>query len=480
MKLTQISATQVTMFDDRDDRLGCHRKWHYNYIHKLRGPPTPAMERGKKIHTELEHTLKTRGQVRDTEFAPYVYSTLPHLPIAGGKLKAGIEKRLLIEMRMWLQLEPALGWLGFIDLLFSRAGNGMVIWDHKTTSDFRYAKTPEELAKNIQLISYARWAYEKGHKGMIDLVHFYIQTKPKCPKKPKVLYRNRLVSEAHVRSVWDNEVLPVIPEMKEVAAVPKEDTQLLRPNTRACPMYRGCEFRSKCGIETTISSMFATPTKGSDMSSSFLDKIKAKAAAENAKGGEEQQGHTGVLPDDAPSRTTPVETKSEEEPKKTKRGRKKMTDEEKALAKAKRDLEKAKAKAAEAEAAAAAEAQTKAVEAKPVPTKKTNGSNGASEFTLYINCYPQKDVHRDIEPTLFEDFFGPIAFAMNETAQEKSDKPHYMLLSFGDQKAMILSAVQDSIGRLPKELVVNTKAQGASEALSVLIPHATRVIRAGG
>jgi hypothetical protein len=398
---------------------------------------------------------------------------------------------------MWLQLEPGLGWLGYIDLLYSMRGNSMVIWDHKTTSDFRYAKTPEEIARNIQPLSYARWVYEQGHKGMIDLVLFYLKTKPKCPKKPKVLYRSKLVSEAHVRSYWDSEVLSVIPDMKTVAAVPESDTQLLRPNTNACSLYGGCEFRGKCGIDNSISSMFRNNTKGSEMTTSFMEKMKANAAKENAKNAGEgaadsnKGAHTGVLSPDAAGRETPVETKGDEPPKtdEKKKGRKRMTDAEKVASKAKRELAKAQAAVAEAEAAEAkakadeeaeAEAeQAKATEEAGTSPPKTNGANGHAGFTLYINCYPRKDIHRDVEPTLFEDWFGPIDLAMNETALEKSDKPHYMLLSFGDQKALIFSAVKARLGSVPDELVVNTKSQGASEALSILIPHATRVVQAG-
>ena len=213
----------------------------------------------------------------------------------------------------------------------------------------------------------------------------------------------------------------------------------------------------------------------------FLERLKKRKGDSDKTNGVP----TGVLPKDAPSRET-VKTKVKEEEKKKSRFKAKAKvesvaeveeeeekeAEEKEAAPKKRGRpkgSKTKAKAAETEVAEETE------EAEEKKTIKANPkSNG---FVLYIDCMPSKDVN-DVEPTLFEDWFSPLVYKMNEFALEERQVRSYLLLSFGEQKAVIEAAISEVIDKLPPAMIITSGVLGAKEAQAALTPHATQVVRA--
>lgn len=445
-KWTQTSASQHSAFQR------CQRYWYFGWIDKIKGPTTPAMQRGTDIHDEVEHYLKN-GAVRTSkrytekklDYAPYVNALIPHLP-------EPLHPDLIVEQRIQLECGPGLPWwLGFIDIGFS-GYKILQIRDLKSTSDFRYAKTEKELLENIQLMSYAKWVYEQGHTGPIDLGHIYIKTEKKIVRpKPKTKVVAIEVSQGHVEDVWNREMATVA-EMVDAACV--SSAHDLPPTTSACGMYGGCPHREQCGItpEMTLSSLFKPKQKeGNNMGNKFLEKMRAKAATKD----------TGIVPPDAPSRET-----SPEEAEKIR------AEQQAKLDKAKAAEEKKAAKAAKAaEKKAAAAEKKKGTNGKSKPNGKTKG------FVLYVNCGPQKNVESGVEPTLFEDWFGPISLKMDEVAQETKKVPSWWFLPFGEQKGLIQLSIQESIERLPPAMILMTRSPGASDAEGILIPHATHVIR---
>jgi hypothetical protein len=433
LKLPNTSASQVTAWDN------CQRYWHYNWVKGLKTPPSIAMQRGTHIHSAAEHALKNSGELLDNPWRPYASSMLPHLPIG--------QEKVLVEQKILLETAPGLPpWLGYIDLLDdSRTLSKLLrVTDHKTTSDFRYAKTPAELMLNSQLNSYARFVYENGHDEEIEVGHLYIKTAKKTPKAPQIKPVYVRVSKKHVDTVWERDLVKV-EAMTRAAEI--ENTDELPPSTNFCSVYGGCPHRSRCGVidETVFSG------KGSAAMSDFLKNLQAKKNA--AAGGEtkaeptEPKTPTGVLSSDSAERTTAVKTAEEVGEEITK----------KVIAETKKSRGRPKGSK------------------NKTSTPKTNGHDHG--FTLYINCMPAKDVGNDIDPTLFEDWYGTLTMAMNEAAAGKQ-VPHYMLLPFGENKAMIALAVSESAENLPPSMVVDSSSPGAKDALAVLIPHATKVVRA--
>ncbi len=430
MTLRNTSASQVSAWDR------CQRYWHYGWVKKIKSPPSLAMQRGTYIHEGIEYALKNEGRTLDNDYTPYVESAKPFLPIG--------EEKLLIEKKIVLPTGPGVPpWIGYIDLVddtrvFSET---IRVMDYKSTSDFRYAKTPKELSENSQLISYARFLYEKGFKGPVELAHLYLKTAKKTPKKPKPKLVTVVVEQEQVEKIWTRDIGKVV-EMVEAAKI--ENTDLLPPTTSSCGMYGGCPHRSRCGLMQK-SNLFGNQNGNGEIAMDFLRKLREAKEKGNGNGVPE-----GVVPPDAPERTTPV-------------------------------VETAAAAAPPPETPVTAEASAPAEE----PPKKRGRPKGATStkvkkngagFILYIDCIPTKD-NTDVEPTLFEDWIEPIVVSLNETASSAKNLAHYQLLPYGEEKSMFSMAVVDSLSRLPSKMIVNSNSPGARDALGVLIPHATTVVQ---
>ena len=67
---------------------------------------------------------------------------------------------------------------GFIDVIHQNGVNVFVI-DHKTTSSKRWMKTAPELAKNTQMVIYAKWVLEQRFPdhNEVTLQHDYYGTR---------------------------------------------------------------------------------------------------------------------------------------------------------------------------------------------------------------------------------------------------------------------------------------------------------------
>lgn len=436
MRLTRISASQVSNYDR------CARYWHFNSVKKIRFPQTPAQERGSGVHKGTEIVLKTGKIDPDNNYAPYIEALRKHLPIG--------EKRILIEHYFELKLDGVL-WIGYIDLLEAHL-DPIRVMDYKTISDFRYCKTPAELAENIQLMSYGKWVYENDHTGLLRLAHLYVKTAKKVPKNPKTKLVETEVCQAQIDDFWHGKILPIVDQMKIDAQ--EEDTQKLPPTTSACSLYGGCPYRPHCHIEVStplgINRFGESTEERKTPMSSFLNRIKAAKGSKpepetktepETKPEPETKAKAevpeGVIPPDAAPRETPVEAQSAPEP----------------------------------------EPEVKTKTRKPRKTKKTNGTS--TGFTLYVDCMPVKDVDDDLEPTLFEDWVSPIIMKLNDQAKEEKNLPHFMLLSYGDQKAAFMTSVEANVnGSMPKTMVLNSHTPWARDAMGILIPHASRVVRA--
>lgn len=477
MKLRNTSASQVEAFRR------CKRYWFYGWVLKLKGPTTPAMQRGTDIHAEIEHWLKT-GKIRvpisklparvvkgldkiDAEVVavddPLVAKYHEHAIATAVMLteKLGIEPRhadLLVEQRIEIPTGKGLPyWLGFIDIGWSgRTAMPLGILDTKSTSDFRYAKTKEELRKNPQVNSYCHWAYEiRGYpEDKIETGHGYIHTKTHKTKLPNTKFVTTEVTRESVANVW-NACIDDVRGMVDIAAS-VTDAQEVEPTTTACGMYGGCPHLERCGIAKEAFTNFFNSNQNQKSTkeivpmSSLLEKLRAAKGGNTASEGGEAPAEleapkvpTGVLPDDAPDRTTPVEAKTESEEtqettaeKPKKRGRPKGSSNKKS-------------------------------------TKKTSSGG----FTLYQNCFPTKGANGIVR---YEDWFQPIFELIDQTAAEQNNVGGYWALSFAQQKDFLAKSVAAYIEEngLPSSMVVMGSPMLASDVLPHLAARAAVVVNA--
>lgn len=235
MKLATVSASQVEAYRR------CPRYWYNRSILKIPEPTSPAQARGKLIHSVIEEYLKT-GQIEvegnDTE-------RIEAIEIA----RAGLENLpppspgLLIEeyIEIPTYADGPL-WIGYIDLCDV---DQFYIGDHKTTSDFRYVKTPNQLVENTQMSSYAWWLFQlKESANEVKIEHLYFRTK----RPYKGLVVQATLTREQCAANWNRDLL-LVEEMESWANQDLTSANDLEPNTQSCDMYGGCTYRKQCGFD---------------------------------------------------------------------------------------------------------------------------------------------------------------------------------------------------------------------------------------
>ncbi len=278
MNVTSTSASQVK------DYRGCARLWFWKNVVKKRPPQTAAQKRGTDVHTALEHSLKAPDKppvVPDgftaEEIADYLTALKP-LVEKGGKVG-------LIEHRD--ELPTYEGGPKFVVIIdhareveVPNFGTIPQIDDLKTTSDFRYCKTPDELARDAQMVSYAKWALEMFVRQQmpppefVSVRHVYVRTRG----KRVALERSRLMSPAEVEEQWQL-VINDVKSMVALAQTAKKPADVL-PNTSYCSAYGGCFFKPDCFGEAPKNLTEAFTRKEPDMTTtaepSLMSRLRAK------------------------------------------------------------------------------------------------------------------------------------------------------------------------------------------------------------
>lgn len=289
--LAHVSASQIKNFDS------CQRLWFYASVLKSRSPQTVPQAKGTTVHGALEAYLK--GGPMDADIlarAKALDISLPELQeyIEAMKPFVGNPGEGLTEFRD--EIPTYVGGPKFVLVVdhareVEIAGHGVIpqIDDLKTTSDFRYCKTPAELAKDVQMVSYAKWALRLIEKkrqpqpNFVSLRHVYVRTRGK-----KIgTARDVLISPEDVEKRWE-EILNLVRDMCDLAdseigakgrahVAAKQDplqfdvSSIPPSTTDHCSAYGGCSFRPQCfgaASGNPLKSMFKAKKEEKKMSES--------------------------------------------------------------------------------------------------------------------------------------------------------------------------------------------------------------------
>jgi RecB family exonuclease len=305
---TRVSATQIENYRK------CPRSWYFKSIVRVPETQRGSQALGTAFHLIMEKVPAGFGwPVRsDTNATPEEWD------IACAMAKEALlllpqDPKQLIKRECGITLDtyengPQL--IGYIDLAipdgvgwpaFLVTQDEKIIGDYKTTSDFRYMKTPEELADNVQMMTYAKWALDhlssksQDILGLVPLepknvrlVHMYAKTRGKISRN-SIRDSNAVVTPDQINAYWDK-TLDTIREMEHVSTCGShEDVEAKGALNGHCEAYGGCSFRDKCGIskESGIKGLFqiskkpTTQEESKDMSgSTVMQKILAARAAQ--------------------------------------------------------------------------------------------------------------------------------------------------------------------------------------------------------
>lgn len=243
--------------------LNCERKAGWQYIAGIEDPGNQDTELGQKVHAELEAVKSQPGYLpnRLTEAGAIAIEALPYVEDFSPENGAKPEGEFFLRGR-----HP---WRGFIDL---RKPGSLV--DYKTTSDFKWAKTEQELLYDPQAVLYAVHEFSRWDGDTVDLMWLYLHKKKHAAKPVKIT-----MTRAHAMRVFaameafaDDfqaraDAAPVQPELRARYVL-----DVLKPNTSHCGAYRGCPYRDRCNI-----GFFTTYLKGIK-TVGLLEKLEAMDA----------------------------------------------------------------------------------------------------------------------------------------------------------------------------------------------------------
>jgi hypothetical protein len=180
------------------------------------------------MHTELENYLAKGTPLK----SPIVQVGVPHLPQpkAPGIM---VEKRFRFEdPRLPVHL------VGIVDLVEPDLDR---ITDHKTTSNFQYAKSEEMLRVDPQAIIYMKWALSTFGERDIRFRHIYYRTKG----KPSSRVTEVELSPAEIEAQFNN-IVTTVQEMHGASRL--EVAAAVTPMPNSCGDYGGCPFVGDCAV----------------------------------------------------------------------------------------------------------------------------------------------------------------------------------------------------------------------------------------
>lgn len=452
----KYAHTSVSQIKDME---ACPRLWYTQKLIGLQKPAKPSQELGNKVHEALEY-YELHGEIKDDEFAEYVVAAQEHLdPLLGFSDNFSIEREIL---RPTFEGGPRL--VGYKDLEVV-SGDRLLILDHKTTSDRKYAKTPLELAEDLQLNIYAKDAFDEHPElNVIGIAHLYFLTKNK-KKVAWPVYGE--VTRESAQAAWEKAMVTVR-EMCRIVAwhygqkKPVDRFEELTPETNSCTAYGGCYFRRRCGIGVekinfSVDSLLRKTKPTGEKMPSLSEKLAAKKNGTVVPMSNISTKDTvvdmpqgaliaplSVLPPDAPSQNEVYE-----EPPKASKGK--------------------RAKGPKPESINLEDFKTPTV-AELNEAAKAPASVGRRRLVILEGCIPLKGDYSGY--VLFADWIAPIMQAV----AEEHGVADYRLIQY-TAKAALATKIRQSLDTVPEVLVIDGYASGSSEALEVLVPHATLVIK---
>lgn len=259
------SASQISNFRK------CPRRWWWEKVAGYKTPTSPAMETGTRIHAELEAYLRD--------------GTLPTDPIAMAGLEFLPEPETVdgINVERKLTLEGAglpVPIIGFVDLVEPPGAGQLIptITDHKTTSDFRYIKSPEVLAHDPQAIIYSEFALTHlfPSHNRVTFRHVYYRTRGRPDSRESRVDLSLLQVGKRFEGI--------VKTVQAQAEARQKDITDIEPVLSACGDYGGCPFQTNCnkaggmGCNASIFAGINSKAKNNERSKGMglLDKIKSK------------------------------------------------------------------------------------------------------------------------------------------------------------------------------------------------------------
>lgn len=259
--IQHLSVSQINSFNPNEDG-GCNARWHFVKVQGKKEPERDFNKTGTAVHAQLKHYLQSGEDV------------LGRIARAGLNLLPPRGEGLRFEWGLHDKPQPVddkgkalnyfppqeslvkvagISLIGFIDVIDPRPvhvlENGSLIQepgvvevlDHKTTSNWKWAKSREKLPETSQMNGYGVFASVKfpwaTHVRQSHLV--YLTSAEEPARKASIV-----VPVTEIQHRWRSVVEPLVEKMKWVAKQPEEKVE---GNLGACEAYGGCPHKLYCG-----------------------------------------------------------------------------------------------------------------------------------------------------------------------------------------------------------------------------------------
>jgi len=242
----------------------CQRLWGFQHINHIRSPSTDSQRLGTRVHAILEEWL-TLGTVPDMDEA---FGIIKGLRYPGRIAAAGLSllpapPQVDVEEEFFIEVEPGVVLHGFIDL---RRDNEVM--DHKTTGDFKWMMSAEEMDDDEQAIVYAVRALltpAEYHAVRTSWVYYRTVGTPEARK----------VTRTHSKVALLNRLEAVIlPRAREILQARTLSSAMELPtNPSHCGAYGGCPHSDRCAISPQESFLEAMDARD------FINQQNAKGKA---------------------------------------------------------------------------------------------------------------------------------------------------------------------------------------------------------
>jgi len=289
-KVDHPYAFSVSTIDTADL---CLRKWAFGKIDRLYPPGSDAAQLGDRVHDVLEKYLK-KGVPIDTD------------TLEGQLAMSAVEAKLLPEPKTphmtveeWFVYEYGSAvYRGKKDYNIRRPGQLPIIGDHKTTGDFRWLKTRDQLLSHVQSGLYAAQEMKETGAEAVELEWNYMRTKGAKRargQRVQISYEQAMA----IMEKTEQTAQKMIAVIQAKKADPKGFSAMsIPPNPSGCSAFGGCPFRvgskapeefHRCDLtpKEVMRAMMSQAKAGSD----WLTKLKdrRKKSGESNQTTEEQK-----------------------------------------------------------------------------------------------------------------------------------------------------------------------------------------------
>lgn len=225
----------------------CKRKMAWDYVDLIPRSHTTATEYGEKSHDQAELYLST-GQCDQTTDHGQLIATGFHL------LPPPMMQGMALEKSFEFDLQDV-PFHGIKDVEI-HLPQYVAVFDHKTTSDWRWAKSEAELRHDPQCLIYAMDSMLKtGHKSCHCVWNYF---KKRGRKEAR---------QVHFIISYDECLRSLQPYIRTAHQIMTECVNIktaldLSYNTASCMKYGGCQYRQHCNLDAseTIGNLFRLRT----------------------------------------------------------------------------------------------------------------------------------------------------------------------------------------------------------------------------